>query len=367
LGQSNQRTVFVGMERKTILLSKGTKRTLEGVARNDLHLELSKSSSGSSEMQSHRKSLMEELVPGVGAYQGQCSYMEDVYKLILWQDLKSAQKNGAMQCAQEETSKIAQKNAECKVSFFTVCDGHGGTEAAEYVCSHLFNLISSQSHFEKDPEEAIVVGFAETEKGWHNYAQKEQIDGTVGTTVTTAIVLGNILFVANVGDSEAVLCSNGKAQVLTKTHVPSNSEERERVEREGGVIISDRHGTYRLGHPVWNASYVNLGVTRAIGDLYFKDTEYVQNKKSGLIAVPDIVKRELTQQDQFLLLCSDGFWDVITPEEAVQGVLNIIHEDSNSICKVLLELSNIRNAIDNVTVMLIKFNMVNKEEPGSKT
>ena len=47
---------------------------------------------------------------------------------------------------------------------------------------------------------------------------------------------------------------------MTETHIPSNQKEKERVEKQGGVIFSDRKGNVRLGHPVWNPVYVNMGV-----------------------------------------------------------------------------------------------------------
>lgn len=62
----------------------------------------------------------------------------------------------------------------------------------------------------------------------------------------------------------------------------------------------------RLGHPHLNPSMLNLGVTRAIGDFYFKHDEFCHGKKSGLSAEPEIIKVPLTTDHAFLLLASDG-------------------------------------------------------------
>jgi len=320
------------------------------------------------------KSLVDTINTGVCAHQGSRSSMEDVHRVILWsqsqedKDEDGSVKRTASDDAENKSEDLEKstgesvlqrscrcKNTESKMSFFTVCDGHGGIQAADFVCSHIFNIITSQPCFEKDPEMAISEGFAAIEKAWEKYAQEEGIDGTVGTTVTVALIVDNVLYVANVGDSEAVLCSKGKQKTLTKQHVPSNPEEKERIEKEGGIIISDRTGNCRLGHPVWNSKFINIGVTRAVGDLYFKSTEFVRNKKSGLIAEPSIVRWELTHDDQFMIIASDGFWDVIKPEEATLFVQTTIYLDSNSICRALLELSKSRHSNDNITVLLIKF------------
>jgi len=192
-------------------------------------------------------------------------------------------------------------------------------------------------------------------KKWSKYSEEHHLDGSLGTTVTAVLIIGNILYIANVGDSDAVLCTDGKVIKLTESHVPSNPKERERIETVGGKILSDRLGNCRLGHPLWNPNFVNLGVTRSIGDTYYKSEEFVGSIQSGLIAEPNIVKWELTEKDEFLLIASDGFWDVISPDEAVHFVKKTIHMESDVICKLLMEVGKSRNSKDNVTILLIKF------------
>jgi len=324
---------------------------------------------------------------GVCANQGARSSMEDVYRLVLWKKVSEAKRTKAgknrllevqtsegikrspkrVRMREESTSSDEDIEKECekkselegfetKVSFFIVCDGHGGIEAAEFVNSHLFNKIISFPCFGTDPSAAILQAFAEVEEDFTKWAVETDLDGMVGTTVTAALIIGNSLFVANLGDSEAVVCSKGKATLLTERHSTNNPEESDRVEKMGGKIISDKNGDKRLGHPVWNPNYVNIAVTRAIGDLYFKRTEYVDQKQSGLVATPSVKRWELTQEDKFMLIASDGFWDVVTPDEAVQLVLQRIDMmDSNQICKELVEESKNRNSKDNITVLLVKF------------
>jgi len=225
---------------------------------------------------------------------------------------------------------------------------------ADFVCTHLFQNTISQPNFCSDPASAIVAGFADTEKAWVNFANEREIDGNMGTTVTVAMIVDNNLYVANLGDTEAIISTNGRVKLLTQKHVPANREERSRVEQLGGIIISDRDFNYRIGHPCWNASIINLGVSRSIGDLYFKNEEYVGEKKSGLIAVPSVTKHELTVDDSFLLVASDGFWDVITPEEAHLFVVNTIHMDNITICQLLMEVTKRRKSLDNITILLVK-------------
>jgi len=333
------------------------------------------------------ESLLDSINAGVCACQGCRSSMEDVHRLILWSGVQKDQltkeddvedqpaKRLKTTLSENATSredddnrtkcspelelfiplKTNKRSNETKVSFFTICDGHGGVQAADFVNNHLFNNIIKHPNFEEDTKAAIINGFATTEEAYAEYAKEKDIDGMVGTTVTAVLIVGNVLYVANLGDSEAVLCSKGEAIVLTESHVPSNPSEKIRVELVGGSIVSDKKGTKRLAHPTWNPNFVNIGVTRAIGDLYFKSEEFVGSKKSGLIALPSLHEWSLTEDDQFMILASDGFWDVVSPKEATDFVISNNHLDSNSICKDLMELSKDRRSKDNITVLLVKF------------
>eukprot|EP01118_Nematostelium_gracile_P006405 TRINITY_DN2061_c0_g1_i1.p1 TRINITY_DN2061_c0_g1~~TRINITY_DN2061_c0_g1_i1.p1 ORF type:complete len:353 (+),score=80.15 TRINITY_DN2061_c0_g1_i1:75-1133(+) len=331
-------------------------------------------------------SLLDTVNAGACSCQGCRNYMEDVHRVIMWKGVQcedidcdcdelpaKRQKISNENPIKEQTtttkttiepeqkdinkdsdSSSSTKEHEMKVSFFVVCDGHGGIQAAEFVNTNLFNNIVNQREFQKNPTLAILEGFKITEDQFTQFAKDEDLDGMIGTTVTALLLVGNTLYVANLGDSEAVICSNGQETVLTQSHIPSNPVEKDRIERLGGSIIADKKGMTRLAHPVWNGGLVNIGVTRAIGDLYFKHSEFVGEKKSGLIATPSLRSWDLTVDDQFVIIASDGFWDVVSPKEATTVVHSKLHLDSNLICQDLLELSKTRKTTDNVTVLLVK-------------
>jgi len=332
------------------------------------------------------------MMAGAQATQGLRSSMEDTHSVRLWSKIRKEDSNA--DTGDEERPSKRQRNdrteekllegsaldspltsalagsdgdepnkpaEELRVSFFTVCDGHGGVQAADFVNTHLFDNIISCPAFTEDTEAAILAGFQQTESTFCTYVKEEDIDGMIGTTVTAVLIVENQLYVANLGDSEAVLCSGGKEHLMTEAHIPSNPIEEQRVKDAGGSIVSDKRGTKRLGHPAWNPALVNIGVTRAIGDFFFKNQEYVGQKQSGLISTPSIKKWDLSPEDQFLIIASDGFWDVVKPREAVDYILRNIELDSDTICKQLLELSSSRRSNDNITVLLIKFAMPKPE------
>jgi len=240
-------------------------------------------------------------------------------------------------------------NTQPNYAFFAIYDGHGGTAAAEFAQDHLHSNIRNYPRFRFDPETALREGIQKTETDFNRKVVEENMDGLTGTTICVALIVGNILYVANVGDSAAIVCRSFDQIIqLTNSHTPKNPIERQRIEKVGGVIKNDR-----LGHPIWNPGIIHIALSRALGNVYFKDPMYTQGKPSGLIAEPEIVKFKLTKEDQFLLMASDGFWDVMSPKEAVNYVTLHSATPPSVLCKELTDLALKRSAMDNTTVLLV--------------
>jgi serine/threonine protein phosphatase PrpC len=130
----------------------------------------------------------------------------------------------------------------------------------------------------------------------------------------TALVIyisdDNRVFVANSGDSRAVLCRNGDAVDLTVDHKISVETETERIRSAGGVIINGRV----------NGS---LNLTRAIGDLSFKSDSSLPPEKQVITANPDTSVFEINfESDDFIILACDGLWEVMKSQEVVDYVLH---------------------------------------------
>ena len=93
------------------------------------------------------------------------------------------------------------------------------------------------------------------------------------------LIKGNEMITANVGDSEIVLCRGGKPLVLSTAHnMMKNTAEEQRVKDAGGVVFRSR-----LGHPYINPQLISIAVTRSIGDITFKDTDFTAGRPSGIV------------------------------------------------------------------------------------
>ncbi|XP_020085336.1 probable protein phosphatase 2C 30 [Ananas comosus] len=119
----------------------------------------------------------------------------------------------------------------------------------------------------------------------------------VGSTAVVALVSRSRLLVANCGDSRAVLSRRGRAIPLSVDHKPDRPDELARIEAAGGRVI------YVNGARVHGI----LAMSRALGDKYLKPE---------VISDPEIKVVERTAEDEFIILASDGLWDVLSNELA---------------------------------------------------
>ncbi|KAG2380620.1 protein phosphatase 2C 74 [Vigna angularis] len=138
-----------------------------------------------------------------------------------------------------------------------------------------------------------------------------------GSTAVTVIKQGDQLIIGNLGDSRAVLCrrtdDNHLVPVqLTVDLTPDIPSEALRIINCGGKIFSvnEEPRVNRIWRP--NGSLPGLAMARAFGNFCLKDY--------GLISVPDVSYRKLTEQDEFVVLASDGVWDVLTNSEVIDIV-----------------------------------------------
>ncbi|PON53528.1 Protein phosphatase [Trema orientale] len=153
------------------------------------------------------------------------------------------------------------------------------------------------------------------------------------------------LLVANAGDCRAVLSRCGRAVELSRDHRPCCKKERMRVESLGGYV---------------DDGYLNgqLGVTRALGDWHIEGMKEMGDK-GPLSAEPELKLITLTKDDEFLIIGSDGIWDVFSNQNAVDFARRRLqdHNDVKLCCKQIVEEAMTRGATDNLTVVLVSFHL----------
>ncbi|KAL0551745.1 hypothetical protein IC582_010834 [Cucumis melo] len=138
-----------------------------------------------------------------------------------------------------------------------------------------------------------------------------------GTTAVTIVKQGQDLVIGNVGDSRAVLGMRDKGDSLVPIQLtvdlkPNLPAEAERIRKCRGRVfaLQDEPDVARVWLP--NSNSPGLAMARAFGDFCLKDF--------GLISVPEISYRRLTEKDEFIVLATDGIWDVLSNKEVVDIV-----------------------------------------------
>ncbi|KAK9682967.1 hypothetical protein RND81_10G109800 [Saponaria officinalis] len=218
------------------------------------------------------------------------------------------------------------------VGLFGVFDGHGGARAAEYVKHNLFSNLIKHPKFISDTKSAIAETYSHTDSEFLKSENNQNRDA--GSTASTAILVGDRLLVANVGDSRAVICRGGEAIAVSRDHKPDQTDERQRIEDAGGFVMWA--GTWRVGGV--------LAVSRAFGDKLLK--QYV-------VADPEIQEEKVDSSLEFLILASDGLWDVVTNEDAVAMVKPM--QDAEEAAKKLMQEAYQRGSADNITCVVVRF------------
>ncbi|KAK7243236.1 hypothetical protein RIF29_38027 [Crotalaria pallida] len=138
-----------------------------------------------------------------------------------------------------------------------------------------------------------------------------------GTTAVTLVKQGRDLIIGNVGDSRAVMGTRDKngslvAVQLTVDLKPNLPAEAERIRKCKGRVfaLQDEPEVARVWLP--NNDSPGLAMARAFGDFCLKDF--------GLISVPEVSYRRLIDKDEFVVLATDGIWDVLSNKEVVDIV-----------------------------------------------
>ncbi|CAK91867.1 unnamed protein product (macronuclear) [Paramecium tetraurelia] len=249
-----------------------------------------------------------------------------------------------------------------KCSFFGVYDGHGGAACADFLRDNLHQFVVKEPDFPWNPVGAITKGFEAAEKQFLQIAQESYNKGVPersGSCAIVVLVVGDTCYVANVGDSRAVLsaASGRKAIALSHDHKPEL--EQERIVKGGGSIL----GPVRVNPG-------RLSVSRTFGDIEAKFEKFGGNPKV-VIAEPEIKQFKITNEHDFIVLGSDGIFDKLSSSD----VMNIIWKDilncqvGNSLHNVLstsvesvLKESIQRKSQDNVTLLVVAFSVASLKE-----
>lgn len=180
-----------------------------------------------------------------------------------------------------------------------------------------------------------------------------------GTTASLVLFVGSDMYTANVGDSRVVLGQvsgpkgrKQKAIALTRDHRLSEEDEEQRCKDAGARVQPKKvHGSFTGEKRLWLMDHdvPGLVVTRALGDTLAHTI--------GCTALPEVFLRRMDpKRDQYVVLGSDGIWDMISNEEVVAMCAKAASPESAvaSIRDEALNRWDARALSDNITVLLVQ-------------
>jgi len=233
-------------------------------------------------------------------------------------------------------------NLADNIHLFGVYDGHGGTEGAEFCEKKLHKAILKEENFKTNIKQAIYNGFLKTDAKFLEVCQMNVLEA--GATVNVCVITPTTIYVANAGDCRCILATkNGKTIPLSVDHKPTDALELKRIET-AGYYVEDKRVDGRLA------------VSRAIGDVDFKQTYGLGQAEQAVTCAPEITEHNRSENDDFIIIACDGLWDVMTNEEATTFVRERRtqeHGDLRIVAQQLAENAVDIGSTDNVTSLII--------------
>jgi len=233
------------------------------------------------------------------------NYMEDRYAIedmgavqveVSPVPLKSQNKNEAG----VEVTFGQRKNRRLKMplTWIGIYDGHGGDKASQFCSDWMSSYVKNEESYPFDLGYAMKNAFTSIDE---DFVATGHPDGS--TACATTLVGGRRIVCSNAGDSRAIVVRrDGTVVRLSRDHKPGMPDETRRISELGGRVI------------YWGRWRVEglLAVSRSVGDASLKP--YVT-------AEPEVCEYDIGKDDWFLVLSSDGVWDVMDNEEAAHVVI----------------------------------------------
>lgn len=226
-----------------------------------------------------------------------------------------------------------------KTALFAAYDGHGprGELISQYAMHAVQNRLHKHPDYKTNLQKAFHDTFLQVDKDLRERGGLYPMGS--GSTACVILLRDRHLYVANLGDSRAVLARKKKpstkstvandsaststtdrtssscleAVAITKDQTASCPTEKERVLQSGGYVSMP--GQFGTKSRIWldpAFTKVGLSMTRSFGDIEVKET--------GVIAEPVVTERVLTDEDEFIIVATDGVWEFIDSQEAVRIV-----------------------------------------------
>ncbi|KAM1747851.1 hypothetical protein ACFX12_008916 [Malus domestica] len=262
---------------------------------------------------------------------------------LLWCRSLDRHSYGEFSFAVVQANEVIEDHSQVETgrdaTFVGVYDGHGGPDASRFINDHLFlHLMRHAREKGTISEDTLRSAFSSTEDGFLTLVRRtcgiKPLMAAIGSCCLVGVIWRGTLYVANLGDSRAVIGSVDRsnkigAEQLNREHNASMEEVRQELR---SLHPNDSHIVV-MKQGVWRIKGI-IQVSRSIGDAYLKRPEFSLDPtfprfhlpeplgRPVLTAEPSVCARVLQPNDKFVIFASDGLWEHMTNQEAVEIVHN---------------------------------------------
>ena len=279
-----------------------------------------------------------------------------------------------------------------KISYFGIFDGHGGEECSEFLKNNYMNYLVENANFPFDIKLSMIESFQKIEEDFFKLKCKDNIDDSdkSGSCALVSVIFDNKVYIANIGDSRAIMSIGGgtKVRQLTADQKPDNIKEFERALKNGSKIylddnddpdrdeskiefIKDKAELEKMKEIKENSTEEkifrvypsDLAVMRTIGDIKAKKKEF-GGIPGTIINIPEVYIFDINSSDDFIVMGCDGIFDDLSNEEIVNAAWTVfkyrateknydIHELSLEACDLVIKSALEKQTTDNLSCIII--------------
>ena len=279
-----------------------------------------------------------------------------------------------------------------KISYFGIFDGHGGEECSEFLKNNYMNYLVENANFPFDIKLSMIESFQKIEEDFFKLKCKDNLDDSdkSGSCALVSVIFDNKVYIANIGDSRAIMSIGGgtKVRQLTADQKPDNAKEFERALKNGSKIylddnddpdrdeskiefIKDKAELEKMKEIKENSTEEkifrvfpsDLAVMRTIGDIKAKKKEF-GGIPGTIINIPEVYIFDINSSDDFIVMGCDGIFDDLSNQEIVNAAWTVfknrateknydIHELSLEACDLVIKSALEKQTTDNLSCIII--------------
>ena len=236
---------------------------------------------------------------------------------------------------EDKGKSISNFNHDPNKILFCLFDGHGGDSVSNFLQKnfakymkiyiremeiHCLREIDFDELFKKIDQKLKELNYYE-------------VGSTASIIYITKIGYKRILYCINIGDTKCILTQNNCSRKISYDDLTNDNYENNRINKGGGLIMNGR-------------VCGKLMITRAFGDW--------EQKSFGVISSPHITKIEINSDHKYVIMASDGVWDVMDDLEVYS--LSLEAENSKELCNEIINNSLEKGSKDNISCFVIKLN-----------